>query len=246
MANVGTLDRFIFNSDFPADMITYKMSAEFDIPAGAAGTQTFSHSLGYIPLCFGIWAKNADFSDAVPLSDGWFGIQVSSTNSQIKLKYDFSTQTSATHVYVRVYGFAPSTYVGDTPSTARSSSALILNTDLNYSPLLFEGAFTTHSISDISQQINLEYNVKTGYIKKVEEGNSLTIYHDLPHRPNVMFWAEQNGEVKQPSGATFDYWGGWYSISYPDVSFNDDSVFVNLGDGWSGSPIITTHIRVYA
>lgn len=244
--SLATLDRFIFNSDFPADMITYKMSTDFTIPAGATGTQTVSHSLGYIPLCFGVWATNPDFSDSCPLSDGWFALQVSSTISEIKLFYDFSTKTEDTHVYVRVYGFPPSTYNGETPATARGSSPLIFDTDLNYAPLLFEGAFTTKSISDISEQVNAEYNIKNGYMKQTGEANTLTLYYDLPNMPNIMLWAEQNGEVKQAAGATFDYWGGWYSLEYPDARFYNNSVFINLGAGWEYDPIITTHIRLYA
>lgn len=247
MADIATLDHFVFNSDFPADMITYFHTDHFTVPARGTGTKTYSHALGYIPLCFGTWATKEDFSDSRPISDGWFNMTLSATSSQVKLAYDFSAITSATNVYVRIYGFPPATYNGECPATAQSSKPLIFNTDENYAPLIFEGTFTTKSISDPSEMVNLEYNITTFYQKQIETGNSLTVYHKLPYRPSVMLWGEQNGEVKLAASAAFDYWSGWYSQSYPDASYgkNDNSVFVNLGDGYPGSPIIKTHIRIY-
>ena len=246
MSGLETLDRFIFNSDFPADMITYFKTDSFTIPSGGTGTKTYNHALGYIPLCFGTWATTEDFSDSRPLSDGYFGLVVSATSSQVKLTYDFSAKTSSTTVYVRIYGFPPATWTGFCPATAQSSKPLIFNTDENYSPLIFEGTFTTKSISQPSDMVNLEYNITNFYQKQTGTANSLTIYHKLPYRPHVMLWGEQNGEAKLASSATFDYWGGWYSTSYPDCNFGDGDVFFNLGEGYSGDPIITSHIRIYA
>jgi hypothetical protein len=246
MANIASLDHFIFNSDFPADMITYFKTDNFSIPARGTGTKTYSHSLGYIPLCFGVWATSEDFSDSRPISDGYFNFVISATDSQVKLAYDFSEVTSATTVYVRLYGFPPAEYTGYCPATAQSSKSLIFNTDDNYSPLIFEGTFTTKSITQPSESVSLEYNITTFYQKQIDTGNSLTVYHKLPYRPYVMLWGEQNGETKLAAGATFDYWGGWYSQTFPDCSYGDGDVFINLGDGYEGSPIIKTHIRIYA
>lgn len=246
MADLATLDHFIFNSDFPADMITYFKTDNFTIPARGTGTKTYSHSLGYIPLCFGTWATKEDFSDSRPISDGYFSFTLSSTNNQVKLAYDFSEKTTQTTVYIRIYGFPPAEYTGECPATAQSSKPLIFNTDENYSPLIFEGTFTTKSISQPSEMVTLEYNITTFYQKQIAEGNAMTIYHKLPYRPNVMLWGEQNGETKLAASAVFDYWGGWYSNSYPDCNFGDGDLFVNLGDGYPGSPIIKTHIRIYA
>lgn len=246
MPNIATLDRFIFNSDFPADMITFYMAQDFTINAGTTGTKTFAHNQLYTPLCFGVWATKEDFSDSRPISDGWFGLQVKSNSTNVIITYDFSTQTSNTHVYLRIYGYTPCTYTGVSQPTSRRSSPLIFDTRLDYAPLLFEGAFTTKAISSYDEQVNLEYNIKNGYMKQVGEGNSLTLYHDLAYMPNIMVWAEQNGEIRQASGAVFDYYAGWYSQSYPEVNYGSNSVFVNLGAGWSGDPIITTHVRLYA
>lgn len=246
MSRLATLDHFIFTSDFPADMITYFKTDNFTIPAGGSGTKTYSHALGYIPLCFGVWATKQDFSDSRPISEGWFNMRVSSTSSQVKLTYDFSDITSATTVYVRIYGFPPSTYTGECPATAQSSTPLILSTDESYSPLIFEGAYTTKTNSSPSTMKNVEISITENYQKLTDTANSLTVYHSLPYMPRVMVWGEQNGECQQAQGATFDYWGGWYSNSYPDCSFGSNNVFFNFGMGYSGDPIITTHIRIYA
>lgn len=247
MTNIERLDRFIFNSDFPADMITYFHTDHFTVPAGGSGTKSYSHSLGYIPLCFGVWATNESFSDSRPISDGWFNIVLSATSSAVKLSYDFSETTSSTNVYVRIYGFPPAEYTGECPATAQSSTPLILSTDENYSPLIFEGTFTTKSPnSQSSDMVDLSYNITNFCQKQIATGNSLTIYHKLPYRPRVMLWGEQNGETKLAASATFDYWSGWYSNSYPDCSFGSGDVFVNLGAGYSGDPIVKTHIRIYA
>ena len=247
MGKIATLDHFIFNSDFPADMITYYEVDSFTIPAGGSGTRTYSHALGYIPLCFGTWATQQDFSDSRPLSDGYFNLTISATSSQVKLTYDFSTTTSSTTVYVRMYGFPPAEYTGECPATAQSSTPLIFSTDENYSPLIFEGTFTTKSgNTQPSDMVSLEYAVTDFYQKHIETANTLTVYHGLPYKPHVMLWGEENGETKPVAAATFDYWGGWYSMSYPDASFGSNDVFVNLGTGYSGDPIIKTHIRIYA
>lgn len=246
MSRLATLDHFIFTSDFPADMITYFKTDNFTIPARGTGTKTYSHSLGYIPLCFGVWATQQDFSDSRPISDGWFNMRVSSTSSQVKLTYDFSDITSATTVYVRIYGFPPSTYTGECPATAQSSTPLILSTDENYSPLIFEGAYTTKTNSDPSTMKNVEISITDNYQKLTDTANTLRVYHSLPYMPRVMLWGEQNGECQQPSGATFDYWGGATSNNYPDCIYYDNNIFINLGMGYPGEDIKTTHIRVYA
>ena len=121
--SIATLDRFIFNSDFPADMITYFRTDNFTVTAGSTGGKTYNHALGYIPLCFGVWATKEDFSDSRPISDGWFSFTLSSTISAVTLMWDFSDVTDDTTVYVRIYGYPPAEWTGECPATAQSSTA---------------------------------------------------------------------------------------------------------------------------
>ena len=246
MSRLATIDHFIFDSDFPADMITYYKTDSFTIPANGAGTKTYNHSLGYAPLCFGVWATAQDFSNSRPLSDGYFNMIVGSTTSQVKLEYDFSTKNTPTNIYLRIYGYPPSTYTGFCPATAQSSKPLILNTDDSYSPLIFEGAFTTKTNSSASTLKMVEYNVTDFCQKQTDTANHLTIYHSLPYRPRVMLWGTINGTTKPASSATFDYWGGAATVRYPSCSFYDGEIDIPLGSGYSGEDIITTHVRVYA
>lgn len=246
MSRLATLDHFIFTSDFPADMITYFTTDNFTVPAGGSGTRTYSHALGYIPLCFGVWATQPDFSDSRPISDGFFTMTVRATMTQVKLQYSFYDATTATNVYVRIYGFPPSTYTGECPATAQSSTPLILNTDESYSPLIFEGAFATKRNEDPSTMKELVVSITENYQKLIDTGNYLTIYHSLPYRPRVMLWGEKEGDCVLSAAAEFDYWGGMATNTYPNCWYGDNYISVDLGMGYPSEPEIKTHIRIYA
>lgn len=247
MSDLATLHHFSFNSDFPADMISYYKRWDFSIPAGGSGTKSYNHNLPYKPLVFGVWADNAAFTNSRPCSDGWFGITLYSDATKIYAYYDFSTKASATNVKMRVYAYAPTTHTSYVQASADSSTPLIFDTDEDYAPLIFEGCFTTKVMSSASDHVSKAYNVKNGYQNHTETCNGVSIIHDLPTRPNVMLWAEDStGKCAQSGQATYDYYGGWHSQTYPNVSFNSNSVELIVGDVYQQSDVIKAHIRVYA
>lgn len=247
MPDLSTLHHFKFNSDFPADMISYYKRWNFTIPANGAGTVSYNHNLPYTPLVFGVWADNDAFTNSKPCSDGWFGIALSADSTKIYAQYDMSTKSSATNVKMRVYGYTPTTYTKYTPASADSSTPLILSTDEEYAPLIFEGCFTSKIVTSASQNTEKAYNVKNGYQKHTETCNTVSIYHNLPTLPNVMLWGEgTDGKIKQVGEATYDYYGGWHNQIYPNVSYGNNAVFLGVGFPYQQSEVVKAHIRVYA
>lgn len=246
MSDLATLHHFKFNSDFPADMISYYKTYSFNIPANGSGTKSFNHNLPYTPLTFGVWSRYENFSDSRPCGDGIYGMVLRADATKIYIDYDLSTYSSALTAYLRIYAYAPATYTGYCPQNIDSSTNLILSSDEDYAPLIFEGCFTGKIVQSASQHTDKSYNVKNGYQKHIETCNYVYVYNDLPALPNVMMWREQNGMVQQSGRATFDYYSGWQNMTYPNVSIENKLVTLTLGLPYQQSEVVKAHMRIYA
>lgn len=157
---------FLLNTDYEMDKIIY-----FDTSTITAGSSdTIAHNLTFAPLVFGAFATNSDFSDAhlLPFSgqnDEQFTLSADSTN--VNIAYDNQDPTAS--VYYCIMGFEPDGSTADAPATSQNADKLIINTEYNYCKL---------------------------YDKGTVLGNAdTTIAHDLGYLPQVMAWAELNGEL---------------------------------------------------
>lgn len=237
------LDRFLLNSDYPLDQIVYFKSFEVTVASGSTTiNENIPHDLGFKPLLFGVYATKADFSDSIGMSDGLFSVLARGYDDHIEVfGGDF---TAGTKVYVRVYGFAPASYKGFCKSTATSSKPLIISTDYEYAPLIFEAEVTCTSYDDEDPYIVEGYDVTKGYLSVVTKAASISVRHDLEYKPSVMTWTENNGYTQLSFSAEFEYEAGWFSSQIPNTVVTDVGFDVTTGPASTAGPKI--HIRAYA
>jgi hypothetical protein len=150
---------FLLNTDFELDKVILFKQGDFtssiDIP----------HNLDFIPLVFGVWSTDEDFSSVNPI-----GAEDSSSepgyvpvlsvgcyaNASI-VKLTAIGNTNNTKIYYRVYGFEPDGARKNVPYTSKNASRFIVNTDYNYLKLFKTGVFTqdneqfTHDLGYIPQ-----------------------------------------------------------------------------------------------
>ena len=180
---------FIFNSDYPFDMIVYYKHLEYT--KGTSPTE-FEHHLGFAPLLFGSWSDKEDFSTAYTLmtdaraANGFLAYVQSDSN---KVYINTANISSGQKIYLKIYGFAPTTWTGDCKPTAQSSSELLLDTDNNYAPLLAAGAVQPRDLSQGGQTSALMATIgKTGYQEINGRGGPVSLYYQEPLSPMVMMW----------------------------------------------------------
>lgn len=181
---------FIFNSDYPFDMIVYYKHLEYT--KGTSPTE-FEHHLGFAPLLFGSWSDKADFSTAYTLMNeakGANGIGAYVESDDSKVYIQVSNLSSGQKIYLKIYGFAPTTWTGDCKPTAQSSSALLLDTDNNYAPLLAAGAVQPRDLSQGGGQTSTLMATigKAGYQEINGRGGPVSLYYQEPLSPMVMMW----------------------------------------------------------
>ena len=204
---------FLLNTDYEMDKIVYFWEGSFNITQ-THQSNTVTNNLGFLPLVFGIWSENKDFSDPHRMSSGISNIYSYASNvahatiqsyqennpltGVLQSRYfyiEFDNIPTGT-VYVRLYGLEPDNVFQHIASTAKYANTFILNTDYNYRKLL-----------------------KKGRIELVDSNNSgfydpVVIDHNLNYIPQVMLWIE--GQLRSPenpdivSAINIDY----FSLGY--------------------------------
>lgn len=215
MANVTN---FLFNSDYEQDKIIYfKQINNIPVSDGFNPSITVAHKLGIIPLVFGVWSTNSDFTDTRT-----FASIPESTQPYATLRNDLNNITiynySTAPIFARVYAFEPSVVQADLPKTSQNASKFIFNTDYNYSKLLAKGRLTA-------------------------PGQSFA--HNLGYLPQVMAWEEYNnsgGHYVQPYTYSNALLGSYGGTNYGTGLIINNNTISYIGSG-SGLPII--HYRVY-
>ena len=160
--------KFAINSDFPTDDIVYSYQGNL---SGDTWSQsaTISHGLPFIPLVFGIYSvdNGTTWSQINFQSQNGSGT-LSATASTISAQVGSASGALTTTVRVRIFGFAPSTYTGNTtPPTPLSK--FMIDSRVTYDELLASGTFQLSNTT--SPQVIYTHNL--GYI------------------PRVMAWAER-------------------------------------------------------
>lgn len=170
MAKVDPRD-FLFNTDYPLDKVILFREGEF------TNTVDIPHGLDFIPLPFGVWSTDKDFTSVNTLgSVDTFPspfyvptvLSVDCVADASKIWLTSYGNTNNVKLYYRVYGFEPAGSRSHVPATSSAAKQFVLNTDYNYCKLFKEGEFT---------QPNEEFKHGLGYV------------------PQVMVWISALGQV---------------------------------------------------
>lgn len=159
------INDLIIDSDYPMDLVVW--SAEGTISSfdsGGYGQVNINHSLGYAPLCFGVWSLDGG-STWQPL--GGINVRANevfagtiSASSYVRVYVQMNS--ARTNVRYRVFGLQPANTSGATNPPDFHVSDFILNSDYNYSKLV--AAITWNFTSTSSTVL---YNHNLGYIPEV-------------------------------------------------------------------------------
>ena len=152
---------FLLNTDYELDKIILVETGSF------VNTKTIPHSLGFIPLPFGVWSTDENFSsvNSIGVEDssaeaGYtpkLGVNCTAYSDRLELTAS-GDGSATTTIYYRLYAFEHSDSQATIPTNSDLAKTFILNTDYNYRKLKATGSFT---------QDNEEYSHDLGYIPQV-------------------------------------------------------------------------------
>lgn len=246
MAN--NLDHFIFNSDYPIDQIVFYKAIDSAVTADSTWSTSIKHGLPFKPLIVGVWSTTSDFSVTIPIDETGFSMKSKSYSDRIELSLDVDTSITSGHIWIRVYGLEPANGTGGAAKTNVSSNNFLLDTDKDYSQLLFNGAFT----SDISSEgIEKVYYTYKKYDSVVDTASNVVVYHNLGFLPQVIMWAEDltasEPYIYRSWSANFDYSSGIVVYEYPTAQIFNDRIIFNFGNYPSYiNPPLKFYVRAYA
>ena len=218
---------FIFNSDYPFDMIVYYKYLKF-----TKGTtpESFEHGLGFAPLLFGMWDESENFDQAWPFTNNnslaslvrW----IESDDKKIYIHFDGIDNGKT--CYLKIYGFAPVTWTGNCKPTAQSGSSLLLNTDLPYSPLLAAGAIQPRRMDNPdtpSEQTGISEDIgKNGHIEVIGRASDVSLYYYDPIQPMVMLWKTTASTGRTAQAGFAALFGTGYGLrNAPYATYNEDT-----------------------
>ena len=255
---------FIFNSDYPFDMVVYYKYYVLTTNSSTPQALSFDHNLGFAPLLFGIWSYTEDFAKSYPLTDfitagsAKIALYVESDATKVYITKEQTNPTSGRKLYVKIYGFAPTTWTGNCKPTAQSSSSLLLDTDLAYSPLLAAGAVTPKDLTQGGGQTTTLMGVigKNGYQEINGRDNPVALYYQEPLSPTVILWktTASTGKTKLQTNARFMTMG-FPTAAYPTASYalagaqgsGEMAIQIQTGSSRPGQANYddVTHFRVY-
>lgn len=250
-------NNFLVNTDYPLDMIVYYKYHSFKTNSSKTQDITIAHNLGFAPLLFGSWSYNQDFSKAFSLlsdayGDNQLALSVKSDENNIYIhKYQYSPQKK--NVYLKIYGYAPTTWTGDCEPTAQSNGPLILDTDNKYASLLAAGAIQPFIINPPNPPTQTANDIGKGEYIEIDGRVAIAnLYYFDPISPVVMTWLTTDGKTELKSN-TFILSYGWPHANPPYVTYNDNGVMgkvlaINAGTTREGQANYNDiiHFRVYS
>lgn len=197
-------NNFLVNTDYPLDMIIYYKYYVLTTTSNKRQSISFPHGLGFTPLVFGSWSSTADFEKTIPFTeyskltsisfafDDMISVEADDTNIYIDI-YQYSPQSGRKR-YLKIYGFAPTTWTGECAPTAQSNSNLILDTDKKYCPLLAAGAVKPRRLDVMPEPPTPEQTGillvigKDGYKEASGRAATISCYYQDPISPTIMLW----------------------------------------------------------
>jgi hypothetical protein len=158
-------------TDHPIDKVVYMDSGSITVPANSSADATEAHVLSFAPLLDCTWSTDPSFGLSYDIGTGAISAsgpfifdiftEIYGTNSSAVLTVYNDTGSSKT-VYYRMFGYEPSNSNAEVPHTASVADDFVIDTDLNYSKLLYSDRITAGQ----------------------------TITHNLNRRLHVMLWEE--------------------------------------------------------
>lgn len=254
-------NNFLINTDYPLDMIVYYKFHSFKTNSSQTQDITIAHSLGFAPLLFGCWSYQQDFSKSFSLlpeayGDGQLRLSVKSDENNIYIhKYQHSPQSGKT-LYLKIYGYAPTTWTGDCEPTSQSNSPLILDSDSRYASLLAAGAVQPFIINPPNPPTQLLQDIGKGEYVEIEltRAGIVNLYYYQPISPVIMTWITTGGKTELRANSSFsDY--GWPQANTPYTTYNSntgvtgqEALAINIGTTRSGQANYNDiiHFRVYS
>ena len=180
MAKIDPRD-FLLNTDYEMDKIIYCNNFEWTV--SAVTTEEIPHKLRTVPLIFGVWSTNADFTDCKEIGQAdnpWEqGLRVEASSDMTKIKFTLNPKKEngayvSTTFYIKAFGFEPGSNWYDShldkylklvgqkiPTTSKYAKAFILNTDYNYLKLLRAGKLGEWTNN------HYEYTHNLGYVPQI-------------------------------------------------------------------------------
>lgn len=189
------------------------------------GSTTLSHSLGFIPLAFGLYSIDGGSTwseiDFQVVSIGFGQILAQASTISVSLSLYSSSASSAK---IRVFGFMPSNITASV-SAPTPLSRFYLNTKYGYDMLVAKGVTTIPSSSS----------------------ETLVYTHNLGYIPRVMMWSEEllSGEtvIRRLNQATQTTLGtGFGHIS---MALVDETAFKYGYEDELAGGILKLHWRLY-
>lgn len=170
---------FLINTDYPMDKVIYLK--EQSLTMGDSIDVSIAHGLPFIPLVWFQWSLTSDFAIAYENNTGPFPsgipgylfallVMIEANATNIILRGNGTT--SSITIYVRIFGFQPSTSNVDLAPTSSQADNFILNTDYNYMKLI-----TATSVA-------------------VNAGVTNTITHGYGYIPHILLWDESSGTIR--------------------------------------------------
>lgn len=152
---------FLLNTDYEIDKIILVKTGSF------TKNVYIPHDLGFIPLPFGVWSTDPDFTtvNTLGVSDinsqpGYtprLGVECEAYDDKVRIIASGDGSTTTT-IYYRLYALEPPGLNATIAATSDLANKFVLNTDYNYRKLKAEGIFT---------QTGEEYAHNLGYIPQV-------------------------------------------------------------------------------
>jgi hypothetical protein len=163
-------------------------------------------------------------------------------------------------IYMKIYGFAPTTWTGDCKPTAQSNTSLIMNTDLIYSPLLAAGAIQPRRMdgapSGSSEQTGIAEDIGKGeYIELEGRASDVSLYYYEPISPVIMMW-KTTASTGMTTLRSVSVWTemGFPNATYPSATYNKNTgvngrwalaIFAGVTRAGQANHDDITHFRVY-
>lgn len=207
--------KFVYLSDYELPAFVYKKIGQFVVTPNTFVTYKFEHGLDFVPLIWGQWDTNPDFSNARDISGMDLDGLVAFTDERyVYFNYYFNQQQT---VYFRVWGMTPPGYIG-VATPISDDSRFIMNTDDEYlqiymkgkvQPMAAPGPIIHHNLGYVPLTrvwIKAEWNIGNG---QTTQGVSMAYSECIPgtdYPYNIM--CDKNdlyiGELEQ-SGEAYYY-----------------------------------------
>lgn len=184
MTSIASQRQLILSSDTPVDKAIWMDESSFVIAGYDVITHSVPHGLTFMPLLKAVYSTTPDFSIAYEMFSGpintdplildpfQFYTDCGATTTHAEL-FIANYTASSTTIYVRFYGYMPTTHNEDVGFTAATADPYVINSDNNYTKLFMSG---------VTPLLSTPLSTST-------------VYHNLGYYPQIEGWSERDGKT---------------------------------------------------